>query len=247
MTQSSHHHRPSAPRAESGAAIDDGRGQATSAPMASRPPPLLLADAPGLDFLNSLAVPADEFVEWIGCGDDLLAWLELAGLVPQQILEDVRARALPGELDAVAGQARTLREWFRNFVVKHKGAPLQASALAELEPLNAVLARDESFGRIVARPQQQSRGPRSGLAWRVERRWRSPDALLLPIARTLADLVCEEDFARIKGCAGADCVLYFIDRTRSGSRRWCSMAICGNRAKQSALRARQREDRECDE
>jgi predicted RNA-binding Zn ribbon-like protein len=67
--------------------------------------------------------------------------------------------------------------------------------------------------------------------------------LLLPIARTLADLVCNEDFTRVKACEGAGCILFFMDRTNGGARRWCSMAICGNRAKQSALRDRQRRGR----
>jgi predicted RNA-binding Zn ribbon-like protein len=208
-----------------------------------RPPAFFIADAPGLDFLNSIATPADEVIEWIGCGEDLLAWLAQAKLVPDDVLASLRGSVLLGELDAVAAQARALREWFRGFVLEHKGKPLRSSALAQLEPLNAVLARDEEFGRIVARPRAHAQEARSGLEWQAHRRWRSPDTLLLPIARTLADLVCEEDFARVKGCEGSSCVLFFMDRTNSGARRWCSMAICGNRAKQSALRERIRRTR----
>ncbi|MFD0851862.1 CGNR zinc finger domain-containing protein, partial [Actinomadura adrarensis] len=37
--------------------------------------------------------------------------------------------------------------------------------------------------------------------------------------------------ARIKKCGRSDCVLHFLDTTKNGTRRWCSMAICGNRAK----------------
>jgi predicted RNA-binding Zn ribbon-like protein len=40
-----------------------------------------------------------------------------------------------------------------------------------------------------------------------------------------------DDPARIKRCAHPDCVLHFHDATKNGTRRWCSMAICGNRAK----------------
>jgi predicted RNA-binding Zn ribbon-like protein len=36
---------------------------------------------------------------------------------------------------------------------------------------------------------------------------------------------------RIRGCANPDCVLWFLDTTRPGTRRWCSMAACGNRDK----------------
>ena len=208
-----------------------------------RPPAFFIADAPGLDFLNSIATPADEVVEWIGCGEDLLGWLEQARLVPDAVLASLRASALPGELDAIAAQARALREWFRGFVLEHKGKSLRSGALAQLEPLNALLAREEEFGRIVPLTRSQPGVARSGFEYQARRRWRSPDTLLLPIARTLADLVCKEDFRRVKGCEGSACVLLFMDRTNSGVRRWCSMAVCGNRAKQSSLRERLRRAR----
>lgn len=43
---------------------------------------------------------------------------------------------------------------------------------------------------------------------------------------------------RVRRCANRECVLHFHDTTRGCRRRWCSMATCGNRAKQTALRAR---------
>jgi predicted RNA-binding Zn ribbon-like protein len=208
-----------------------------------RPPAFFIADAPALDFLNSTVKPVDAVVEWIGNGSDLLAWLAQAKLVPDDVLASLRASALPGELDAVAAQARALREWFRSFVKEHQGKPLRASALAELEPLNALLARDEEFARIVVRPRAHLQEGQSALELQTVREWASPDTLLLPIARALADLVCNEDFTRVKACEGAGCILFFMDRTNGGARRWCSMAICGNRAKQSALRDRLRRGR----
>ena len=114
-----------------------------------RPPPFFIADNLGLDFLNTLAVPVDTKVEWIASGEDLLVWLKQAGLVPQDVLDGLRKSALPGELDAVAGQARALRDWFKAFVYKHMGKPLDSKALRQLEPLNQLLARDEAFGQIV--------------------------------------------------------------------------------------------------
>lgn len=44
--------------------------------------------------------------------------------------------------------------------------------------------------------------------------------------------------ARLKACPGPDCAWVFRDTTRNGSRRWCDMAGCGNRAKAAAFRAR---------
>jgi predicted RNA-binding Zn ribbon-like protein len=45
---------------------------------------------------------------------------------------------------------------------------------------------------------------------------------------------------RVKACPGPECAWVFIDRSRNGSRRWCDMAGCGNRAKGAAFRARTR-------
>ena len=60
----------------------------------------------------------------------------------------LKTRAMPGELDKVADQARALREWFRGFVRKHAGRPLGPRALQELGPLNGLLERDEAFSQI---------------------------------------------------------------------------------------------------
>lgn len=198
---------------------------------------MFIADASGLDFLNSIATPVDEPVEFIGSGEDFLLWLREAGLVPAEALALLRHRAAPGELDDVAAKARALREWFRGFVEAYRGKPLPAIALKKLEPLNQLLARDEEFGQIVARDRRQS-AARSGLQWEMQRRWRSAEVLLIPVAKAMADLVCSEDFSDIKACEGQGCTLFFLDKTKARARRWCSMASCGNRAKQAAHRKR---------
>jgi predicted RNA-binding Zn ribbon-like protein len=150
----------------------------------------------------------------------------------------LRHCAAPGELDDVAAQARALREWFRGFVDQFRGKPLPATARKKLEPLNQLLARDEEFGQIVACDRKQGAAAPSGLQWEVQRRWDSTEVLLIPVAKAMADLVCSEDFSDVKGCEGQGCTLFFLDKTRARARRWCSMAICGNRAKQAAHRKR---------
>jgi predicted RNA-binding Zn ribbon-like protein len=200
--------------------------------MDSRPPAIFVGDALGLDFLNSIATPVDTAIDWIDDSEGYLKWLEQALLVPRDVLQDIRARALPGELDKVAQQARELREWFRGFVHQHKGRPLASEALAELAPLNRLLGRDEIFGQISPSTGQ---GP---FEFQMLRRWRHPEALLLPVGEALARLVCTEDFSNVKACEGPACTLLFADHTRGHVRRWCSMAICGNRAKQAAHRQR---------
>jgi predicted RNA-binding Zn ribbon-like protein len=205
-----------------------------------RPPALFIADALGLDFLNSLATPVDTPVDWIPDGEGLLLWLEQAGLVPPAALKAMRARTKPGALDGVAEQARSLREWFRGFVRKHAGRPLAPADLAELGRLNKLLERDESFLRLAV-PGPGEDGP---IALQRHRRWDSPESLLLPIGESLARLVATEDFAHVKACEGPTCTMVFADHTRGHARRWCSMALCGNRAKQAAHRERLRAQRQ---
>lgn len=199
-----------------------------------RPAAIFVGDAAGLDFLNSIATPVDTPVDWIDDGAGLLSWLDQARLVPGDVLQGLRAKALLGELDKVADQARQLREWFRGFVYRHKGRRLALADLSELEPLNRLLARDERFSQIVLRYDIRP----ARLELQDMRPWRSPEALLLPIAVTLADLLVTEDFSNVKACEGPACTLLFADHTRGHARRWCSMAICGNRAKQAAHRQR---------
>jgi predicted RNA-binding Zn ribbon-like protein len=197
-----------------------------------RPPAIFLADALALDFLNSVATPTDTEIDWIDDGEGFLAWLEQARLVPLEALEALRAQAMPGEFDSVAAQARSLRLWFRTFVRARKGRPLVIPDPHELGPLNRLLERDERFSQIVAHDQT------ADLELRTMRRWRTPESLLLPIGEALAKFVCEEDFSNVKACEGPTCTLMFADHTRGRARRWCSMALCGNRAKQAAHRNR---------
>jgi predicted RNA-binding Zn ribbon-like protein len=200
-----------------------------------RGPALFVADAAALDFLNSIATPVDEPVDWIDDGNGWLEWLKQSGWVEDEILQRLQAQAMPGELETVAAQARSLREWFRGFVLKYKGKPLEASAMTELEALNRLLERDEKYTQITL---QDGETPK--LAWELKRRWRSPDSLLLILGEVLAQFVSEEDFTNVKCCEGPSCTLMFVDHTRGRKRRWCSMAVCGNRAKAAAHRERQK-------
>jgi predicted RNA-binding Zn ribbon-like protein len=207
---------------------------------AARPAAIFIADAVGLDFLNSIATPVDTPIEWLASGEDLLEWLAYAKLVPKDVSDGFRASAMPGELDAVAAQARALREWFRKFVQDHNGKALKPNALQQLAPLNRILERDDEYTQVVKRERTDPPGA-SGLVLRSVRRWRSPDTLLLPIATALSELVTDEDFSYVKACEGPTCTLLFLDKTHGHGRRWCSMAACGNRAKQAAHRQRMRE------
>lgn len=215
---------------------------------AIRPAPMFVGDHLAMDFLNSVALPENP-VEWLRDGCDLVAWLEQAGAIEASVAQLFRSQAGP-TLDAVAVQARELREWFRGVVTAHAGQALTAAdAGAALAPLNQVLAKDDSRMQVLPadggspHPHHHVHAPGvapNGLALIRVRRWTSPEQLLQPIALAMADLITQADFHLVKACESHNCTLMFLDRTKAHARRWCSMAVCGNRAKAAAHRARSR-------
>ena len=86
-----------------------------------RPAPFFIGDDLALDFLNSIAAPWGREIEWLASGSDLIAWLEQARAVPADVVAQFREHTGTRALDAVAAQARELREWFRTFVRDHAG------------------------------------------------------------------------------------------------------------------------------
>jgi predicted RNA-binding Zn ribbon-like protein len=66
-------------------------------------------------------------------------------------------------------------------------------------------------------------------------------SVLSSVARDAIDILGGPRAARLKRCEGSRCALLFVDTSRSGRRRWCSMERCGNRAKVAAHRRRRKE------
>jgi predicted RNA-binding Zn ribbon-like protein len=103
-----------------------------------------------------------------------------------------------------------------------------------LAPPNGLLAAETSY------PAVEAVGCGQALLLRRVRRWDNPNELLHPVAQAAADLICSVDFRLIRACEGSACSLLLLGRTKAHGRRWCGMAVCGNRAKAAAHRARNR-------
>jgi predicted RNA-binding Zn ribbon-like protein len=205
-----------------------------------RPPAFFVGEHLALDFLNTTATPRGALIEWLADGNDLVGWLEQAGAIEPAAAARIRESGSDAR-DEVARQARQFRQWLRGFVTTHMGKPLRATAAA-VAPLNELLARDNSFPRVAAAGRDADDG--RGLLLRRVQRWENPEELLNPIAGAAADLICNQDFRLIRSCEGSACMLLFLDRTKAHARRWCSMAVCGNRAKAAAHRARRARNEE---
>jgi len=146
---------------------------------------------------------------------DLGRWLVAAGLAesnPEPAAE---------ELD----EARELRE------------ALYRLALACAEGRGFDAADRDLLNRWAAEPQPVPQlGPEGGLTWTHT----GVRALLATLARDGVELFGGPLAQRIRKCAGEGCALLFVDTSRSGERRWCSMAGCGNKAKVAEFRQRRR-------
>jgi predicted RNA-binding Zn ribbon-like protein len=69
---------------------------------------------------------------------------------------------------------------------------------------------------------------------------RKPEDIWAPIVAATAELLSEAKLSRIRKCESESCIVPFYDTSQKGSRRWCSMNICGNKLKVAAYQRRRR-------
>jgi len=193
--------------------------------------PLFLGGHPAVDFLNTFMVPRGTPIELIGDGRSLVDWLRAAGLLDPGAAHRLLRRLGVAELDAAAEEARRFREWTRDWLTRLQGSPAGAER-SDLRLLNRLLEHEQVHRELVAAPGR----PKVVERTRVE----ESGQVLALVAAQVARLVTGEDLARLKRCAGPDCTLWFLDRTKPGLRIYCSAAGCGNRAKVAAFRERRR-------
>lgn len=184
---------------------------------------------PAIDFLNTYYLDG---VETLANGRDLLNWMVGAGLIDEAESARVMRRVGAKTLDETAAEARRVREWLREWLTRWRQAP-NADYSEELAALNRLMARDAPRSEVVATDE----GLKIVEQWHLS----SADSIIALIASHIASLITRESPDLLKTCAGPDCTLWFIDRTKAHRRVFCSPATCGNRAKVAAFRQRQRE------
>lgn len=186
---------------------------------------------PAIDFLNTSYTPEGEVVETIESGKALLDWCIAAGLIDAAAATRLAKRAGIKALDESASEARKLREWAREWLMRWRARP-HGNYAEEMTALNKLLSRSALYQRLEQRDD--------GYAIVTSANLDDADALLGLIATQIARLVAEEQADLVKSCAGEKCSLWFVDRTKAHRRMFCSASACGNRAKVAAYRQRQR-------
>lgn len=182
----------------------------------------ILGDHLAMDLLNTESRDSGEVIEHWNSGGDLLKWLEQCnpGSGPGGEAVD------PVELLA---RGTALRALARRLIIQRKDNG--TSDRNDLSGLNEYLHAYHSAPHL----EQDSEG--SLILTRIAC-GEAIASLLGPVAEAVAELLVEGDFTRVKQCEHPDCILWFYDRTKAHKRRWCSMALCGNRYKAARFRKR---------
>lgn len=164
-------------------------------------------------FVNT--VDAEHEQEWITTPDDLGAWF--------------REHSLPAEEPITQSELRRaidVREALRELAHANNGAPLSAEAVSTLNHgfrAARIEFEVDASGRVV--PTTTARGL---------------DKAIGILLGTVVEAVYDGTWPRLKACR--QCRWLFYDYSSNRSARWCSMLICGNRAKTRAYRGRRRSD-----
>lgn len=191
---------------------DSGIQQAATAPEAP-----LLGDHLAMDLINTQARSHGQLHDFWRTGDDVLRWLARCGITPAQDAGTV-------DLAALLAQAQALRALAQQLITRRKDGKE-----GDIDGLNMYLQACLSAPLL-------ERGADGQLVLGRRARGDALACLLGPVAEAVAQLLAEGDFTLVKQCEHPDCILWFVDRTKAHKRRWCSMALCGNRYKAAQFR-----------
>jgi predicted RNA-binding Zn ribbon-like protein len=181
-----------------------------------------------IDFANAPSYPGapSRELSW----EELILFLETAQIVSTDRGATLLALSQtdPRAAEALLARAIKLRDALRGCF----GAMARNARISEewVAPINSILRITEGHDELVLRDA----------TWKLEfvAREGGLDWLLAAIARSAAEILTEGAEARLQVCANPVCGLFFCDTSRTHRRRWCSMAVCGNRHKVASFARR---------
>jgi len=190
---------------------------------------LFLGNQLVIDFLNTRPIQDDEPTELLPDFAALLSWFRAAGLLTgDEVANLERKWGHSVAARRLVEDVRLFREKLRKEVLKWEdGQEVHHSTIQELNRLMA----DHP---MLIRFKGNTRMPSTELYFEPQ----SPEDLFAPLAHSAAMLLASTNRDRVRKCDR--CVLHFLDTSKKGTRRWCSMQLCGNRLKVAAYAARQR-------
>jgi predicted RNA-binding Zn ribbon-like protein len=186
---------------------------------------------PALDFLNTRPVlSGEEPTELLPDFAAVLRWFRAAGLLGLHEASELRRQWGESERTRRALESlHQLREKLRKEILKYEAGG--DVSRATVEEINRLMADHPMRTRLIA--------AKDGFRTEAYCDAREPEDLLGPLAHSIAALFADLDRTKIRKCGS--CVLHFYDASKKGTRRWCSMQMCGNRAKVATYAARHRQ------
>ncbi|KHS64220.1 hypothetical protein QT13_19550 [Pectobacterium brasiliense] len=183
--------------------------------------PHFLANNLALDLINSAFGTGSEYHDCLTDDASVIAWLKAAKQLPENFT-DTPAGLMNEALALRQAMVRTIEA-------------VRSGKEYNPEQINHIL----DSGRPVRTLEWNSQ--QAGFNVVECRRDNSCASLLEPVAMAFAALISGPEVKYIRQCEAHDCTLFFLDTTKSHRRRWCSMALCGNRMKVAAFRSRKQE------
>jgi predicted RNA-binding Zn ribbon-like protein len=176
-----------------------------------------------LDFANTLAYRGSSPIESLHTFSDLLKWCGETAVIPRPLAHQLKAwpEKHPKRSAEVFSEAIALREAI--YRVFHAVASGASTNQADLDLLNRSLQEAPPRTTIL-----QSAGR---FGWRIEESKPTASSILTPVLWSAGDLLVGPQLAKLRECLNDKCLWLFLDDSKNGTRRWCSMQACGNRAK----------------
>jgi predicted RNA-binding Zn ribbon-like protein len=180
------------------------------------------------DFLNTLELENDALVERLTDFDVALDWLADNGVVQERarFRTAVKAEDRAAAIDRLVSTRTALRD------VAHAVAHEEVPRREAIDEVNRALQSRQRIELVASKD-----GVRLGHSHVGD----PVDDVLARIAEPIVREIGAGHDDRIRICASETCRWLFYDESRSGRRRWCDMATCGNRAKARRHRERQKD------
>ncbi len=201
----------------------------TSTTLDERDGFLFLGNNLVLDFLNTCPVLNGEPAELLPDFAAILRWFRAAGLLTASQATDLAQRWNGSTRSrALTSAIRHIRETLRTEILAWTDTGKLHRAVTE--ELNQLLTDHPMLTRV--------KRDTNGVVTESWFKASEPEDLFAPLAHSAVMLFASDHRSRVRKCA--NCVLHFYDDSKKGTRRWCSMQLCGNRSKVAAYAARQR-------
>ena len=171
-----------------------------------------------LDFVNSVTADLS--------ADSIAAWAVAVGMTESAAAKSLAFQWRSEDVEKVA----RFRDRLRKVVVRLLSSKDVSSE--DIGWMNNVLREKGGYSKLVKTSEGFSKKSKIDLI--------EPKEICVPIIEAFVDLVAFGNIDYIRKCERPDCILYFYDTTKNHKRRWCSMAICGNRAKAAKFHKKRR-------